>query len=191
MTTETIHLTFEGVCPLLMHSGRLADPLDDIAIALAAVTSKRPKTRSDHKRIAELEWHGSLWLYGGRPCIPPEAIEAAFVGGAKTRKKGLVARAGLVVNDPAILDYDGPSDVKKLFKDSSFRLRSLVRVRDSRTIRTRPRFPLWKVNVSATFLPSLLNRDEVLEYFRIAGSFGIGDWRPRYGKFVVQERQLE
>jgi hypothetical protein len=32
-----------------------------------------------------------------------------------------------------------------------------------------------------------MNRSEVLEYFRIAGALGIGDWRPRYGKFLVEE----
>lgn len=191
MSAETVNLTFVGMCPLLMHSGRLADPLDPLAIELAAVTSKRPKTQSDHKRIAELEWHGSLWLHGGQPCIPPEAIEAAFVGGAKTRKKGPAARAGFAVNEPAMIEYDGPSDMAELWDNASFRLRAIVRVRDARTIRTRPRFPRWSANVSASFLPSLLNRSEVIEYFHIAGALGIGDWRPRYGKFIVHERLLE
>jgi hypothetical protein len=32
-----------------------------------------------------------------------------------------------------------------------------------------------------------MNRSDVLDYFRIAGALGIGDWRPRYGKFLVEE----
>jgi hypothetical protein len=82
------------------------------------------------------------------------------------------ARAGLIVTEPAMIDYDGPSDMRELFKDANFRLRALVRVRDARTVRTRPRFARWSANVSASFLPSLLNRSEVLEYFRIAGALG-------------------
>lgn len=188
MNPEEIHLTFTGVSPLLMHSGRMADPLDPQAIALAAVTSKRIKTLADHERIAELEWHGSLWLDGMRPCLPCEAIEAAFTDGAKTRKKGMAARAGLVVNTSALLEYEGPQEISELWDDRNFRLRAGVRVRDARTMRTRPRFPNWRADVTAHFLPTVLNRADVLDYFRIAGALvGIGDWRPRYGKFTVEE----
>jgi hypothetical protein len=97
------------------------------------------------------------------------------------------ARAGLIVTEPAMIDYDGPSDMRELFKDANFRLRALVRVRDARTVRTRPRFARWSANVSASFLPSLLNRSEVLEYFRIAGALGIGDsTHPCENSFYVQ-----
>jgi hypothetical protein len=184
---ENINLKFIGVSPLLMHNGRLADPLDASTMQLAAVTGKRKKTRADHERIAQLEWYGALWLDGLRPCLPCEAVEAAFADGAKTRNKGPTARSGLVVNAPAMLHYEGPDNLEDLWADETFRLRSGVRVRNARTMRTRPRFPGWSANVTASYLPTLLDRAEVLEFFRIAGSLGIGDWRPRYGKFIVEE----
>ena len=187
MNPQDIHLKFIGVSPLLMHNGRLADPLDPNTMQLAAVTSKRKKTRADHERIAELEWYGGLWLDGMRPCLPCESLEAAFTDGAQTRNKGATARSGLVVNTPALLHYDGPDKLEDLWADETFRLRSGVRVRNARTMRTRPRFPGWSANVTASFLPTVLDRTEVIEFFRIAGSLGIGDWRPRYGKFIVEE----
>jgi hypothetical protein len=187
MNPENINLKFIGVSPLLMHNGRLADPLDPNTMRLAAVTGKRRKTRADHERIAELEWYGALWLDGLRPCLPCESLEAAFTDGAKTRNKGPTARSGLVVNTPALLHYEGPDNLKELWADENFRLRSGVRVRNARTMRTRPRFPSWSANVTASFLPTLLDRAEVVEFFRIAGSLGIGDWRPRYGKIIVEE----
>jgi hypothetical protein len=187
MNPENINLKFIGVSPLLMHNGRLADPLDASTMQLAAVTGKRKKTRADHERIAQLEWYGALWLDGLRPCLPCEAVEAAFADGAKTRNKGPTARSGLVVNAPAMLHYEGPDNLEDLWADETFRLRSGVRVRNARTMRTRPRFPGWSANVTASYLPTLLDRAEVLEFFRIAGSLGIGDWRPRYGKFIVEE----
>jgi hypothetical protein len=187
MNPENINLKFIGVSPLLMHNGRLADPLDPNTMALAAVTGKRKKTRADHERIAELEWYGGLWLDGLRPCLPCEAIEATFTDGAQTRNKGPTARAGLVVNTPALLHYEGPDSLEDLWADEKFRLRTGVRVRNARTMRTRPRFPTWSAQVTASFLPTLLDRAEVVEFFRIAGSLGVGDWRPRYGKFIVEE----
>jgi len=33
----------------------------------------------------------------------------------------------------------------------------------------------------------LLNRSEVIDFVKIAGAMkGIGDWRPKYGRFAVQ-----
>src|SRR5882757_911382 len=70
MSAERIRLRLEGTRPLLMHSGRLADPLDPAALDLAHITAKRPKTRADLEEISRREWYGGLWLHGGRPCIP-------------------------------------------------------------------------------------------------------------------------
>jgi hypothetical protein len=188
VSTQRIVLHLMSAGPLLMRSSRLADPLEPITQQLAAVTSKRMKTVADFKRIAELEWHGSLWLHKGKPCLTPEALEAAFIEGAKTRKRGRIARAAFAVEAPAILEHDGPSTLGAMWNDKDFRLRAMVRIRgDSMTVRTRPRFPRWSARVTATFLTTMLNRDEVVEYFRVAGSLGIGDWRPKYGKFVVDE----
>ena len=53
-------------------------------------------------------------------------------------------------------------------------------------MRTRARFPVWQITAEVEFLPSLLNRNDVLEIFDIAGfREGLGDWRPKFGKFSV------
>lgn len=187
MNAETIKVRFIGDRPLLMHSGRLADPLDDVVGDLAKITGKRSKTRSDHEEIARIEWHGGLWLSDSRPCIPAEAVEACFINAARARKKAKQARAGLMVMGPSLLNYDGPRDLDRLWKNQAFRLRHAVRIGTARTMRTRPRFETWSADVVATFLPTLLDRAETLEIFKIAGfQEGLGDWRPRYGRFSVE-----
>jgi hypothetical protein len=187
-TAERISLRLIGVRPLLMHNGCLADPLDPQAIDLASFTGKRAKTRADHEMIAELEWHGSLWLHGSRPCLPEHVLESVFVDGAKFKRKGRAAAAGFEVMGPAVIAYEGPQDLPSLWKDPEFRKRAGVRVRDAKTMRTRPRFPAWSADMTAMFLPSLLDRREVIEFFRISGALvGVGDWRPKFGKFTVEE----
>ena len=52
---RTLRFRITGAAPLLMHNGRLADPLDEHARAMARVADKRPKTEADHLRLAELE----------------------------------------------------------------------------------------------------------------------------------------
>ena len=186
MIGEMITIRICGTRPLLMHSGRLADPLDPITQDLARITAKRPKTIADHEEIARREWHGSLWLDGGRPCIPAEALEASFAEAARSRRRQRQARAGFLVTEPALLEYQGPDTVEQLWQDSRFRLRHAVRVNQARMMRTRPRFAIWAAEFNATFLASLLSRTEILELFAIAGfSVGIGDWRPKYGRFEV------
>lgn len=187
MNSETIRLRLVGDRPLLMHSGRLADPLDPIVGDLAKVTGKRMKTRADHEEIARIEWHGGLWLRENRPCIPPEALEACFTKAASAVRKGRQAKAGLMVSEPCILTYDGPTDIHELWKDPNFKFRHAVCVHNARTIRTRPRFKQWSAVVTASYLPTLLDKSEVLEIFQIAGfREGLGDWRPRYGRFSVE-----
>jgi hypothetical protein len=187
MNSETIRLRLVGDRPLLMHSGRLADPLDPVAGDLAKVTGKRMKTRADYEEIARIEWHGGLWLSENRPCIPAEAVEACFVKAAGARRKTRQAKAGLMISEPCILTYDGPTEIDELWKNPDFRFRHPASVHKARTMRTRPRFKQWSTEVNADFLPTLLDKAEVLEIFQIAGfREGLGDWRPRYGRFSAQ-----
>jgi len=191
MSAEPIAVRLIGVGPMLMHASRLADPLDPTTKAIASITSKSKKTEADHARIAELEWHGGLWLSEGRPCLPPHCIKAVLVDGARKRKKGEIAKAAFVADGPSIIEYDGPKTITELWADERFRHREMVRVRDALTARTRPCFPQWSARVTATFLPSMINRAEVVEFFKLAGPYGLGDHRPQFGRFLVEEIRPE
>ena len=53
-------------------------------------------------------------------------------------------------------------------------------------LRTGARTAEWSAVISATFLTTELNRSEVVDFMKIAGATrGIGDWRPKYGRFEV------
>lgn len=189
MDAESITLRLVGTKRLIMSSARMSDPLDPAAKALARLTSKRMKTIADHEEIARIEWNGCLWLDAGRPCIPAEALAATFVAAAKTRRRKDAARAGLIVESNAPLEYAGPGDLNELWSLPEFRLRAAVKIRgSSRTMRTRPCFPDWSVTFTAHYLASLWNRDDVIEIYRLAGfATGLGDWRPANGTFSVDE----
>ncbi len=176
-----------GVCPLLLHNGRLADPLDEHAKAMAQVSAKRKKTEADHRRLSELEWMGSLYLDGGRPCIPGEMLEAALVKAASLQRRGLKAKAGIVVRDNPTIDYDGPGDLDSLWRDGRFILRCGARVGTSRIMRTRPMFKECQAEAVVEFLSHLLNAQDVVGYMNTAGEqIGVGDWRPRFGRFTAE-----
>jgi hypothetical protein len=185
---QTLAFRLKGIAPLLMHSARLADPLSSQSRLLAQITGKRKKTDADHMEAARREWFGGLYVdEAGAPCIPALVLEAAIVGGAKKEKRGPQAKAGLFVEAPARLDYDGPRDLDALWADERFRLRVPVKVGTARVMRTRPRFDGWAAVVVVKFLPELLNAAEVQSFLVSAGEqIGIGDWRPRFGRFTVE-----
>jgi hypothetical protein len=136
MNAEKIPLRLTGTRPLLMHCSRLSDPLDPITKSLARLTAKRPKTESDHVEIGRIEWYGGLWLHEGLPCIPAEALQSAFKSVAKTEKRGQQAAAGILVEAPAIIKYDGPTDIDELWLDGRFSLRVPARGQDHQDART-------------------------------------------------------
>ena len=183
---QTLRFRVIGASPLLMHNGQLADPLNAHSKAIAQVAAKRRKTEADHLRLAELEFLGSLYLSGGAPCIPAEMIEAALVKAAGQERRGAKAKSGLVVRKNLRLEYEGPKDPHALWKDEAFRLRSPARVGTAKVMRTRPMFNAWEAELALDFLPTLLNPSDVEGFLVIAGEqIGIGDWRPRFGRFSV------
>jgi hypothetical protein len=187
MDIESIRFRITGTKRLVMHNGRLADPLDPITKDLARLTSKKSKTEADHLEISRVEWFGGLWLDEGKPCIPAEALMATFVAAAKTRKKGSEAKVGLIVENHAALNYVGPTDMDELWEFKSFRLRVGVKVRNARTMRTRPCFDNWHAEFTAHYFPSLFDRRSVVDLYIVAGFMkGLGDWRPQHGNFSVE-----
>lgn len=186
---QTLSFRIIGVSPLLMHNGQLADPTNRFSRLIGEVAGKRKKTDADHVEMGRREWYGSLYVGAdGAPCIPAEMLEAAMVKGAMKEKRGPQAKAGMIVEDNASLLYDGPRDQKALWEDERFRLRVGVKVGQAKVMRTRPRFDGWSAVVSTKFLPSMLNGREVRGFLVAAGQqIGIGDWRPRFGRFTVED----
>jgi hypothetical protein len=49
-------------------------------------------------------------------------------------------------------------------------------------------FPNWSAEIEVRYNPSLLNANEVKDFLVAAGELeGIGDWRPRFGRFEVAQ----
>lgn len=169
-----------------MHNGELADPMYNFTQAIRPIANKRKKTEADFAEMARLEFLGSLYLNNGRPCIPGEVIEASLVNAAKKQRMGDQAKAGLMCDGMYQLEYDGPTDPMELWEDKRFRFVRGVRVQRNRVMRTRPKFDNWSAEIEIKFLPDIINERQIREIAVIAGDIiGVGDWRPKYGRFEV------
>jgi hypothetical protein len=185
---QALNFKIIGVSAVLFHNGQLVDPLNHHSMSIREITSKKKKVDADHLEMGKREWFGGLYISGGEPCIPAEMIEAVLIRGAMKEKAGPAAKAGLLVEKNAKLEYDGPRDPKELWEDERFRFRVAAKVGTSKVMRTRPRFDNWSAQLEIKFLPSMLNAKSVRGFLVAAGEqIGIGDWRPRFGRFSVSE----
>lgn len=183
---EQVTLKLTGVTPLIVHSGQLADPLNKFSKAIKQVSSKRKKVDADYEEMARLEFLGGLYLRDSRPCMPGVALEAMMISAAKKVKRGMDFKSGLMIDDSPFIEYDGPTDPNGLWEDERFRIVAGVKVGQARVMRTRPQFPDWSLEFTASYIDQLLDRRTVEEVAIIAGwQIGLCEWRPKFGRFKV------
>ncbi len=189
-TMLTLKLT--GTKPMLMHNGRLANPLDPHTRAVAAISKKRNKTDKDLAELAQLESRGSMWeTPDGLLGVPVEAVWRCLWDSAKAFKLGEdVKRAIIPTLEIAPLLIGG--SVQKCdtyLADAPGRLsyRSVV-INRRRTMRARPIIPVgWEVTVSMEILTDVLEPEKLVPVIQRAGRLtGIGDWRPIWGTFTAE-----
>lgn len=182
-------ITMTGTLPLLMSSARLSDPLDPIAKAIKKLTGKRTKTDDDQWEIHRLEFRGALYLDPDvGPYIPGENIQRCLTDAARVNKLGKNVERGLFIDtDVNPLAYSGPRDADELWKNENFRHRTSVKIGQRRTMRCRPMFRQWKVEAHGILDTAQLNLDDLRMITENAGSMiGLGDWRPRFGRFTAE-----
>lgn len=175
-----------GDAPLLMHSGRMANPLDPWAKLMKQVSSKRKKSDADHEQMARIEFLASLYMGDDGPILPAYCIDAMLVTAAKRRRDGIAAKSGTYCYEHARLEYAGPREVEALWQDEQFRHVALVRVGTARVVRTRPVFKAWSAVVGISIETGIVNPAQVDDWLAVAGAqVGLCDWRPQYGRFSV------
>jgi hypothetical protein len=187
-------ITCVGTAPLLMHSGRLIDPLDTVSKKIKEVSGKRTKTDTDHADMAQLEWLGGLYyLAGTGPFVPAVNLQKCLVEAARLKRAGKKVERGVFIETFVIpLQYDGPREPDELYKDKRFVHRAPVKVPTGRIMRTRPQFPEWSLEAFGQFDPAVLNMDDLRQAADQAGAMiGLGDFRPAHGRFTctVEEAQ--
>jgi hypothetical protein len=192
MTTYNVKI--EGIRPLLMHNGRLADPMNEHTreVSRLVKVAKKDKTEESQIEAQRAEFVGGLYYHEEvGPVLPTDNLQAALLEGARIRKNGQLIESFVEVlpgkyGDNHKLVYKGPRDVDSLWADPRFRLTKGVRVGQAKVQRTRPRFDGWSVEFEIDVLPGGPDGQTIHDALADAGARkGVGDWTPRYGRFVV------
>jgi hypothetical protein len=190
---KTLKCTITGLRPLIMHNGMLADPTNPHVVAIKAITSKGSKkmTVADFQERDNLEWRGGLyWSEEARGLvIPSDNIEACICAGARKERKGKDALAAVFCQEDEIV-IDHPmkgKSLEKIMENPEYTLRKGVRVQQARIIRIRPRVPQWSATFNLEFDETVMNERDLKAAVMNAGALvGLGDWRPKYGRFTVE-----
>lgn len=188
-----VRIDIVGTAPFLMHNIALADPLNPVVREMRVISGKRKKTDEDLMELARLEFIGGLYIADPvGPYVKGVAVEKSFVEGARVTKQGKQIERGLFVVDNEIpLEYPGPRDAAKLWADPNFHDRQPVRVGTSRVHRMRPIFREWSLQAFAEMDTALLNIDTLQAIVTDAGAMiGLGDYRPRYGRYTATVEQI-
>lgn len=184
----TMTLRLEGTRSLLMHNGRLADPRNELTARLHALRMQ-PRTEATEAAARKLEWLGGLCTdQQQRVALSEDAILAAGLAGARYLKRDFEVNAA-VMGAAAFfpLEYDGPKDIQQLYASGRFIDCRGVMLRDRRFMRVRPRFDQWALNVALIVDESVIDPRDVVAAYDAAGRLvGLGDYRPRFGRFTVE-----
>lgn len=182
-----IRLTGTGA--LLMHNGQLSDPLTSASKALKAVTSKRVKTDEDYEEVSRVEHLGSLYLDPDiGPYLPGDNVWRSLYDSAKKSKQGPAVKEGVLITSTVNpLSYPGPRTAEGLWADKSFVFRTSAKNQANRIVRTRPIFQQWSAEADGILDEGSLNLADLRAIAVRAGQLcGMGDWRPRFGRYTAE-----
>lgn len=189
MAVQMFHVEIRGKQPLLMKSSRSVDPADPLVKKVKSITGKKTKkTDDDIATMDRYEFELGLYQNEQGPYIPDVNIIGTIRDGARVNRRGREISAGIDVLESEIpLQYDGPRDVEKLY-DARFVDRRMIKNKGSggSVMRTRPRFNAWGLSFTLAIEDEVISPANVKESLELAGSrVGLGDFRPRFGRFEV------
>lgn len=188
-----------GVRPLIVHNVQLADPLNTYTRRIGELTAMNAKAKKQEDvqlKLARIEFEGSMYLDENRRQVMPcdNLLRAIRDGGAEQRNGKKLEAVVNIVEDMVPIQYDGPTDIDDLFNAEGplghiYRFRKQAKPRGQGVVmRTRPRFPKWALSFTVELvLGAGIGEKNVKDAIEFAGRLkGLGDWRPRYGLFVLE-----
>jgi hypothetical protein len=167
---ERINVTIRGTAPLLMH--RFDDNQDG---AKPRKSGMQYNKEEDSKKALYTDKDGNI-------VQPALNIERAMIQAAtnyllKGKKTFKDAFKGGIFVEPILIPHKMPS--------WEIDLQSVV-IQRSRVMRSRPRFDKWELDFQILNIDERITPNIIKSALDDAGKFiGIGDYRPRYGRFEV------
>ena len=190
---ETIRMKWVGMRPLIMNNPRSVDPFDEFTIQRKILTAKKGKdmTVENLRELDLVSWRAGVYWDDEEGFIIPSAnLERAMQVGAQKSRKGKECQATVMLKGThAKVHYKGPKHKADLETDPNFRLRMPMVIDKRRIMKVRPMIPTgWQIFPEFEFDPTVIDKSSLLTAAHNLGRLiGLGDWRPKFGRFLVEE----
>ena len=187
---KTLKFKIEGVCPLLQHDDKMANPFNEYTKLMKAISSKRKKTEDDLLEMARIEWTAGLYYTPQSGYfIKAECFEGAFYEAAKTKKLGKTFKEAVRMPDnPAFRFEHDTLTPQQLFEMDSYKDFRTIKIQRAKILRCRPIFTDWNCEIELWYEETRLDSREIIDLVNYAGRYiGICDYRPKYGRFTATE----
>lgn len=181
-----------GTRPMIQHNGRLANPLDPYTQQLAKLTGKRKKTIEDYAAIMRIESRGATYeTEDGLLGLPTDNVWRSLYDAATAYKRGKDLQRALrplLPNTVESIEVAGATvNVEDFLTDPTHIFYRSVAVNRNRSMRSRPIVHDWSTVHSFELLDEIIDFGVLEPIFERAGLVvGVGDWRPRYGTYMVE-----
>ncbi len=186
----TVSCSIEGIAPLMQHRF----PMPDLA------TQRKGGTRSTGAKDYTIEWKDYFYAEpDGQIYQPASHLEGALINAAASfkvaGKRGKTYKDLFKANifvDPQAIPHEGFMVPEELDTDADKPLyldaRPVV-VQRARVVRIRPCFKAgWKLSFEIQVIDDEIQPSMLNDVIALAGRVvGIGDYRPRFGRFMVTE----
>jgi len=168
-----VNVTIKGVAPLLQH--RYKSEKEESATIKA-------KGKRDYSGEAEdalyrdekgVIYQPAEHILGA---LTKAAVDFKITGRGKKTYKDMVKSSVIIIPDAIP------------HKDQKFTIdRRAVVVQRARIMRERPKFDEWELSFTIELLDDQFPMSALKDILDQAGKVGIGDYRPRFGRFIVTE----
>lgn len=191
----TVRVTLTGTQPLILHNGRLANPLDPYTRELGAISRKRGKTDDDIAQMISIEARAAAYeTPDGYIGLPDSNAWRSIQEAAKAYKRGQdVSRA--VIYDPvrvAPITVDGELVQVEdyLAREGAIDYRP-VGVQGRTVMRARPIIADWTTYHDFEVYTDIVMIEDLVQFVERAGRLqGVADHRPQYGRFTATVEEL-
>lgn len=200
---KTLKVRWTGIRPLVMHNAAMIDQDNPHVQRIVALNRDLKKLKKDdfdgrekvRREMEKEEWMGSIyWDSEDGLYVPGENVIACITAGARKIKMGKQAECAIVPLPDVIpiqMERKYPRDLEALCKVSEFSFRKPVRIpprTGARLMKVRPVVPTgWSIEFEIEFDEKEFPEKDLIEAMQCGGSLaGLGDWRPRFGRFLVE-----
>lgn len=192
-TEQPFVVRLTGTRPLLMHNGRLANPLDPYVRSMKEYTGKRRKTDEDYRQMLYIEARGGVYEADENPDLlgmPDVNVWRCLFDAAKAFKRGMDIKRALIceMRTPSLLVDGAEAKIEEFLATSPDHIDYRpVRIGTSKSMRARALIENWSSTHEFILLTDVIDARDMVPIVERAGRLvGLGDWRPMFGAFTAE-----